>query len=167
MWLAVSCREDCIFVREANMSSYKSVVVGTDGSASSLKAVERAGELATTEGARLHIACAYVPGGNRSLDHASDALGSDAYQIRGGNPAEEIVRTARETAQKVGAAEIVEHTVEGAPVEALLELATRVKADLIVVGNKGLNSLAGRLLGSVPSEAARRADVDVLIVHTV
>ena len=39
-------------------------------------------------------------------------------------------------------------------------------ADLLVVGNRGLNTLAGRLLGSVPSEAARKASVDVLIVHT-
>jgi nucleotide-binding universal stress UspA family protein len=36
-----------------------------------------------------------------------------------------------------------------------------------VVGNRGLNTLAGRILGSVPSEAARKAGVDVLIVHTV
>ena len=36
-----------------------------------------------------------------------------------------------------------------------------------MVGNRGLNTLAGRLLGSVPAEAdpeVRR--VDVLIVHT-
>jgi len=30
-----------------------------------------------------------------------------------------------------------------------------------------LNSLTGRLLGSVPSDAARKAVCDVLIVHTV
>jgi nucleotide-binding universal stress UspA family protein len=39
-------------------------------------------------------------------------------------------------------------------------------ADLLVVGNVGLNTLAGRLLGSVPRGVARRAGVDVLIVHT-
>jgi nucleotide-binding universal stress UspA family protein len=39
-------------------------------------------------------------------------------------------------------------------------------ADLLVVGNRGLNTLSGRLLGSVPSDVARRAGVDVLIVHT-
>jgi nucleotide-binding universal stress UspA family protein len=36
----------------------------------------------------------------------------------------------------------------------------------MVVGNVGLNSVAGRLLGSVPSEVSRRARTDVLIVHT-
>ncbi|MGG7614308.1 universal stress protein, partial [Streptomyces sp. ZG43] len=34
------------------------------------------------------------------------------------------------------------------------------------VGNRGLRSLAGRLLGSVPADIARKAPVDVLIVHT-
>jgi len=40
------------------------------------------------------------------------------------------------------------------------------RADLVVVGNRGLNSLAGRLLGSVPQGVSRRALTDVLIVHT-
>jgi hypothetical protein len=37
---------------------------------------------------------------------------------------------------------------------------------MLVVGNRGLSSVAGRLLGSVPSEVSRRAKTDVLIVHT-
>ncbi|PWD40958.1 universal stress protein, partial [Gordonia paraffinivorans] len=41
-----------------------------------------------------------------------------------------------------------------------------VKADLLVVGNRGLNSIAGRLLGSVPADVARKSSCDVLIVHT-
>ena len=57
-------------------------------------------------------------------------------------------------------------TVKGAPVESLISLAEETGADLLVVGNKGLNSLTGRLLGSVPADAARRATCDVLIVHT-
>jgi len=38
---------------------------------------------------------------------------------------------------------------------------------LLVVGNVGLNTLTGRILGSVPQSVARRSGVDVLIVHTV
>ena len=36
----------------------------------------------------------------------------------------------------------------------------------VVVGNRGLNSLTGRLLGSVPSVVTHRAQCDVLIVAT-
>lgn len=148
------------------MSAYKMVVVGTDGSESSYRAVEKAGELAADEAATLLIACAYVPADPRSVSHAADQMGDDAYQIRGDNPAEDIVRTARERASKGGAANIETRTVKGAPVETLIKLANEVSADLLVVGNKGLNSLTGRLLGSVPADAARRATCDVLIVHT-
>jgi len=42
----------------------------------------------------------------------------------------------------------------------------RNPANLIVVGNRGLNSLAGRLLGSVPANISHRAACDVLIVST-
>jgi nucleotide-binding universal stress UspA family protein len=35
-----------------------------------------------------------------------------------------------------------------------------------VVGNVGLNTLAGRILGSVPLDVVRHAGVDVLVVHT-
>jgi nucleotide-binding universal stress UspA family protein len=56
--------------------------------------------------------------------------------------------------------------VEGEPVATLLRVVKKYSADLLVVGNRGLNTLAGRILGSVPSEAARKAGIDVLIVHT-
>jgi nucleotide-binding universal stress UspA family protein len=56
--------------------------------------------------------------------------------------------------------------VEGNPVDVLRAAAEERQADLIVVGNRGLNSLSGRILGSVPSDVARRSGIDVLIVHT-
>lgn len=148
------------------MSAYRKVVVGTDGSESSYLAVDRAAELAADASANLVIACAYVPADPRSVNQAADQLGDDAYQIRGDNPAEDIVRGARDRAQSAGATDIEVRTVKGAPVETLIKLAEEVGADLLVVGNKGLNSLTGRLLGSVPADAARRATCDVLIVHT-
>ena len=61
---------------------------------------------------------------------------------------------------------VEERAVEGAPVEALVDLANEVGADLLVVGNVGLNTIAGRLLGSVPANVARKSKTDVLIVHT-
>lgn len=146
------------------MSAYTTVVVGTDGSDSSLRAVERAGAIAGD--ATLVIACAYFPNDGKSASAAGDVLGDDAYQVMGSSPTEEILRLAKEHAQGAGASNIQQRSVKGAPVEALLQLVTDVQADLLVVGNKGLNSIAGRLLGSVPADVARKAACDVLIVHT-
>ncbi|WP_452465163.1 universal stress protein [Nonomuraea recticatena] len=65
-----------------------------------------------------------------------------------------------------GASQIVLAAEEGDAVDALVKLAGTHRADLLVVGNRGLNSLAGRLLGSVPSSVTHRATCDVLVVHT-
>ena len=54
----------------------------------------------------------------------------------------------------------------GDPVDVLVDAISDNKVDLCIVGNRGLNSLAGRLLGSVPANISHRASCDVLIVHT-
>ena len=89
-----------------------------------------------------------------------------AYQVVGSTPAEEAVRTASERAKRAGAVKIETVVLDGEPVPSLAKVVRERSADLLVVGNRGLNTLAGRLLGSVPAEAARKSGVDVLIVHT-
>ena len=149
-------------------SVYRTVVVGTDGSESSLRAVARAGALAGACGATLVIACAYLPteDDDRELAAAQDALRDDAYQVVGAHPAEDTVRTAQEHAAKAGATDVRTVAVMGSPVETLLEVVRREQADLLAVGNRGLSGIKGRLLGSVPADATRRSSCDVLVVHT-
>jgi nucleotide-binding universal stress UspA family protein len=150
------------------VSVYRTVVVGTDGSESSLRAVSRAGALAGACGAQLVIACAYLPLEPHELElqRARAVLGEDAYHVLGPAPAEEKVRAAAERAVAGGAGDVRTVAVAGAPVEGLLEVVRDAGADLLVVGNRGLRGLAGRLLGSVSAEATRRSTVDVLVVHT-
>lgn len=147
------------------MGSYTTIVVGTDGSATSFGAVDRAAELARDSGAQLVIACAYEPG---KVDTAAqDALGDeDAYQVVGSAPAEDSVSRARDRALRAGATDIQTQAVQGKAPHMLERIVKERNADLCVVGNRGLNSLAGRLIGSVPQDIIRRMPVDVLIVHT-
>jgi nucleotide-binding universal stress UspA family protein len=149
------------------MGTYQTVLVGTDGSDSSYRAVDRAAELARDAAATLVIVCAYHAASDRAVASAADELGADAYQVVGSTPAEETLRTAAERAAKAGATDVRTHAISGEPVKALTGAIDRHDADLIVVGNRGLNTLAGRLLGSVPSDVSRHARCDVLIVHTV
>lgn len=146
------------------MTSYQTVLVGTDGSDTSFHAVDRAAQLARDAGATLVIACAYVPA--KPDTSAQDALGDEAYQIVGSAPAEDTVSRARDRATAQGASKIDTVAVEGKPAASLRSVADDRKADLLVVGNVGLNTLTGRILGSVPLDVARHAGVDVLIVHT-
>jgi nucleotide-binding universal stress UspA family protein len=149
------------------MGTYQTVLVGTDGSDSSYRAVERAAEVAGASDAKLVIVCAYAPATRREVAAAEDALGDEAYQVVGTAPAEDTLRTAAERAAAHGAAAVQRVAIEGEPVKALLGALAGHRADLLVVGNRGLNTLAGRLLGSVPADVSRRAPCDVLIVHTV
>ncbi|EKF23573.1 universal stress family protein [Mycolicibacterium hassiacum DSM 44199] len=146
------------------MSGYKTIVVGTDGSDSSLRAVDRAGEIAAVSGAKVVVATAYFP--QNEDQRAADVLKDEGYKMSGNAPIYAILREARERAQAAGAKDVEEKAVVGAPVDALVELADEVNADLLVVGNVGLSTIAGRLLGSVPANVARRSKIDVLIVHT-
>ena len=146
------------------MSGYQTVVVGTDGSDSSLRAVDKAGKIAAGSGAKVIVATAYFP---QSEDHrAANVLKGESYMTHGNAPIYAILREARDRAKAAGATEVEEKAIVGAPVDALVELAEEVKADLLVVGNVGLSTIAGRLLGSVPANVARRSKTDVLIVHT-
>jgi nucleotide-binding universal stress UspA family protein len=146
------------------MSAYTTVVVGTDGSDSSLRAVDRAAAIAGQSGAKLFVATAYFPEHDDS--RAADLLKDEGYKTTGAAPIYAILKEAHERAAAAGAKDVEEKPVVGAPVDALVELAEAVNADLLVVGNVGLSTITGRILGSVPANVSRRAKTDVLIVHT-
>jgi nucleotide-binding universal stress UspA family protein len=148
------------------MGGYNTVVVGTDGSETSFRAVDRAAALAHDAGATLVIACAFVPTVDKNLAHDQDVLGADAYQVVGTAPAEDTVRRARDRAMVMGATKVETVVVQGKPADTLQKVVREHNADLLVVGNRGLNTLAGRIIGSVPLDVARHTPTDVLIVHT-
>ncbi|MDT5145421.1 MAG: hypothetical protein QOC58_66 [Mycobacterium sp.] len=145
------------------MGAYRTVVVGTDGSDSSMRAVDKAAQIAGPD-AKLIVASAYLP--QHEDTRAADALRDESYKVSGTAPIYAILQDAKERAHKAGAKNVDERPIVGAPVDALVKLAEDEKADLLVVGNVGLSTIAGRLLGSVPANVSRRAKVDVLIVHT-
>ena len=148
------------------MASYSTILVGTDGSESSFRAVERAAAIAGDANATLLIVSAYTEMTERERSRAASQLGEEAYKVIGSHPADDILREAADVAKKVGASDVEAFCKPGDPVDVLVDAIDERKADLCVVGNRGLNSLAGRLLGSVPANISHRAACDVLIVHT-
>jgi nucleotide-binding universal stress UspA family protein/nitrite reductase/ring-hydroxylating ferredoxin subunit len=56
---------------------------------------------------------------------------------------------------------------QGNPAELILQTAKEVAADVIVVGNRGLQGAKGFILGSVPESVLDGADADVLLCRTV
>ena len=145
------------------MSEYDTIVVGTDGSKSSLLAVERAARIAAAFDARLIIGCAYY----ENKEEASKTLRQESVTILGDDVAAENLASGKAHAEKFGVKHIETAVHAGTPVQALMSIVNDNNADLLVVGNRGINSLTGRLLGSVPADVARQSDCDVMIVHTV
>lgn len=143
--------------------NYQKIVVGTDGSKSSLLAVERAARIAAAFDATLIIGCAYY----EDKEEASKTLRQDSVTILGDDTAQKNLDSGEQAAREAGATKIEKEVRPGTPVEALMTIVNDNKADLLVVGNRGINSLTGRLLGSVPADVARQSDCDVMIVHTV
>ena len=79
------------------MGVYQAVVVGTDGSDSSMRAVDRAAQLAGRD-AKLIIASAYLP--HQQDARAADVLGAESYKVSGTAPIYAILRDARERAPR-------------------------------------------------------------------
>jgi nucleotide-binding universal stress UspA family protein len=61
--------------------------------------------------------------------------------------------------------EVETHARDGDPAQVILEVAQEQKADLIVVGNRGLTGIERFLLGSVSSKLSHHAPCSVMIVR--
>jgi nucleotide-binding universal stress UspA family protein len=147
------------------MSEYRLIVVGTDGSETSLRAVDKAAEIAAKSKAKLIIASVQSERPARSGPDPDQPKG-EKYRTEGSAPVYGYLRDAADRAREVGATDVEERLVEGVPADALVELADDVGADLLVVGSVGMNSVVGRLVGSVPRIVKRRAKAEVLVVDT-
>jgi nucleotide-binding universal stress UspA family protein len=143
---------------------YESIVVGTDGSETATEAVRRAAEIARPIGATIHVVSAYEP---RALKLGGAGDDPELSQQTFG-PATNVEAV---LAQAAGAVHALGVTVEryarrGDAAEAILEVAEEQKADLVVVGNKGMRGARRFLLGSVPNKISHHAPCSVMIVHT-
>lgn len=143
---------------------YKAIVVGTDGSETAKRAVEEAATLAKALGSDLHIVAAYEPVRRARISGAPDA----AAKIWAPLPDAQVDATVEQAAAavRVGGVEPKTHTLRGDPADALVEVAAKVGAELIVVGNQGMHSARRFVMGSVPNKVSHKARSSVLIVST-
>ena len=145
---------------------FSRIVVGTDGSETAAGAVRQAIELAKLSDSRLSLVSAFQPvSGRRVRDEAAQAPADVQYEIGPREDVNLVLEAAAAEARKDGV-EVSTHPVEADPADAILNVAEEVKADLIVVGNKGMTGARRYLLGSVPNNVSHHAPCSVLIVRT-
>lgn len=142
------------------------IVVGTDGSETAAEAVRQAVDLAKISGAQLNIVSAYEPVSKRRLQGEEEGAPADVQHEIGPREDVNLVLEAAAATAKGEGIEVQTHPVEADPAEAILNVAEQTKADLIVVGNKGMTGARRFLLGSVPNNVSHHAPCSVIIVRT-
>lgn len=146
---------------------YHHVLVGTDGSMTSSRAVRAAARLAQTHCARLTIAHAFDP--RRSQDQDDPTMPRELrWTLTSGARAEALVGEAVNAAQAegCGGALRVEGRAEpGNPLSVLRALIRELQPDVVVVGNADLHRF--RLRRGIGPTLSRHAGVDVIVVNTV
>jgi nucleotide-binding universal stress UspA family protein len=143
------------------------IVVGTDGSDTAAEAVDQAIDLARLTGATMGIVSAYAPVPKRRIQDEQEGAPADiAHEIGPREDVNLVLDAAAAKARAAGIAEVTIHPIEADPADAILNVAEEVKADLIVVGNKGMTGARRYLLGSVPNNVSHHAPCSVIIVRT-
>ena len=144
-----------------------SIVVGTDGSDTAAIAVSQAISLAGALKARLQIVSAYEPVPDSRLRAERLRAPEDVQWTV--NPREDVLallESAEREAHDAGVEAVETFARVGDAADAILDIAEEQKADLIVVGNKGMTGATRFLLGSVPNKVSHHAPCSVLIVRT-
>ena len=118
-------------------------------------------------GASVLLVSAYEPVPESRLRHERNDVPTDVSWMV--NPREDVQAVLDEEAERIrglGVKQVETFAREGDPADAILDVAEETKADLIVVGNKGMTGARRYLLGSVPNNVSHHAPCSVIIVRT-
>jgi nucleotide-binding universal stress UspA family protein len=138
---------------------YERILLPTDGSTATERAVEHAVDLARKYDATIHALYVIDAGMYSSLEAGADIV-IDALEDEGEAAVESVERAAAEAGVEV------ETTVtSGTAHQTILDYAEEADVDLIVMGTHGRTGLNRYLLGSVTERVVRTAEVPVLTVR--
>jgi nucleotide-binding universal stress UspA family protein/nitrite reductase/ring-hydroxylating ferredoxin subunit len=127
--------------------AYRTIVCGTDGSVTAMLALRTAARLAKRCRAELVVVCVQNPpalsliSARILLEHAQREVERERVKVR-----TELAR--------------------GEPAQVIADVAARDRADLVVVGNKGMGHARRIRPGSIPDRVAHSGAADILIVDT-
>ena len=140
---------------------YRHILVATDGSAFSARAIRTAARLAKSLGAKLtglHVIAAYAPESGRL---ALSSLPGYERVLR--QEKEHALALVKSEARAQGVHADILSTVGGDPWRAILGTARKRKCDLIVMASHGRGGVAGVLLGSETRKVLTHTGLPVLV----
>lgn len=140
---------------------FKHILCPVDGSNTSLQALELAARLAEEQHARLTICMAVDAAKAAAMAFGDPGMTGAAYNA--------LYDEARASLASISALVTPvapdQMLVEGAPVEAIVECASKRGCDLIIIGSHGRSGIKRALLGSVAEGVVRTAAVPVMVVR--
>ena len=141
---------------------YRNIVIATDGSENSKRAISYGIEIAKLSGATVHAL--YVVDTSSFSSIPMDAGWEAMYEIlrKEGKKAVSEVKERGE----VSGVEVREVLWEGHPSNEIIDFAENNNADLIVMGTLGKTGLDRFLMGSVAEKVVRGSKVPVLVVRS-
>lgn len=139
---------------------FDKILLAVDGSEHALHAARKAAELARAMPPReFRVVVVY--------DTIPMYLGEPNMQFAINNRKMEAEEILNKALNEIGKLPFEIHTeiLEGEPASSIIEVANTRKSDLIVIGSRGLDRLAGLLLGSTSQKVVSHAPCPVLIVR--
>ncbi len=130
---------------------FSKILLATDGSENSAKAVDASLQLAKSMGASIDIVHVIQAAWGTEVDTDSRTKG------------EKIVAEIKQKAQSQGI-HADDAVIVGNPAEMIINYADRIKVDLIVLGTKGLSGIKKFMLGSVAENVVRHSKRPVMVV---
>ncbi|HYL80686.1 MAG TPA: universal stress protein [Candidatus Acidoferrum sp.] len=149
------------------MIGIKIILLPTDGSACSRKALAYALSFAKQYGSRLVALHVLDLRWEEQGSYVLLEMGEDAHQRARKGYEEEAQRTLKEVGDAAATAGVTIEPliVTGVPFEEILGVAKKLPADLIIMGTHGRTGVVHALLGSVAERIVRRAPCPVLTVR--
>jgi len=143
------------------MGLYEKVLVPTDGSAASRRAIEQAVALAAEHGATIHAVYVVNTASYASLPTESSWDGvAEMLESEGESALDEVAELAAE--RDVSVERVF---LDGSPSREIIRYAEEVGCDLVVMGTHGRGGIDRLLLGSVAERVVRSSNVPVLTVR--
>ncbi len=146
---------------------YKHILVATDGSKLSQKAVTHAIALAQALGAKLTV---FYASPDYPLPAYADGVvyepvSKKEYAALATQEAEKILSAIAQKAEAGGLECATIHTIAPAPWEAILAAAKKSKADAIVMASHGRRGVSALLLGSETQKVLTHSKIPVIVVR--
>lgn len=153
-----------LIAREMARSDYHSIVIGLEMDPATERAIEAASELGFLDAPEIAAVHTYRNPEKDQLIYAG--IESELVREHVGRTYNRILSYASHFIERTTLTDKPTRLIleESDPVDAVLRIATEAKADLIIVGTRGLTGIRKALLGGVADGIIRAAHCDVLAV---